>query len=151
MTTITWFGLIILVASAAFYLGTLFTRKQLKQDELEQQVKKAESELEQYRQDVTDHLANTKKLVGKMHDNYQQLVSHVEETNQLLLQEKSSRPTDPFFSKETTEQLQASLKARPEKRRKVESNATDQPTDYAAGETGLFSGSRRESEQSKAS
>ncbi|KID57880.1 hypothetical protein JF50_03780 [Pseudoalteromonas luteoviolacea] len=151
MTTIAWLGLLIIVAISAFFLGSLFTKKQFKHEELEQQAQQAEQNLEQYRQDVADHLANTKKLVGKMQDNYSQLLQHVEDTNQLLLEEKRSQPNQPFFSKETTEQLQASLRSRPEKRRNSESVHNAPPADYAEGESGLFSDDRAKSEQLKTS
>ncbi|AXQ96666.1 YhcB family protein [Pseudoalteromonas piscicida] len=151
MTTVTWLGLLIIVAIAAFFLGGFVTKKQFKHDELEVQAQQAKHDLEQYRQDVSDHLASTKKLVNKMQDSYQQLLTHVEETNQLLTQDRPSHPADPFFSKETTEQLQASLQARPERRRKQDPSFEVPPSDYAEGETGLFSGQKKESEQIKAS
>ena len=49
-----------------------------------------------------------------MKDNDDQLLNHVEETNKLLLADKKQHPNEPFFSKETTEQLQTHYKtARP--------------------------------------
>ncbi|WP_372762866.1 YhcB family protein [Pseudoalteromonas sp.] len=134
MGTFTWVGLVIVVAIASFFIGTFVAKKQFKQDELEQQAEQAKNTLEQYRQDVADHLASTGKLVNKMKDNYDQLLSHVEETNQLLLEDRNKAPAEPFFSKETTEQLQASLK----ERRSDRSNADAQPADYVPGESGLF-------------
>ena len=136
MGTFTWVGLVIVVAIAAFFVGAFVTKKQFKHDELEQQAEQAKHSLEQYRQDVADHLANTGKLVNKMKENYDQLLSHVEETNQLLLEDRNKAPAEPFFSKETTEQLQASLKERSSDR----SNADAQPADYVSGKSGLFAG-----------
>ncbi|MFC3033022.1 ZapG family protein [Pseudoalteromonas fenneropenaei] len=150
MNTFAWVGLLVVVAVAAFFLGALFTKKKFKQDELEQQAADAKHALAQFRQDVADHLDNTRKLVNKMQDNYTQLLNQVEETNQLLVIEKVVHPADPFFSKETTEQLQASLKSRPE-RRGDRSTASSQPSDFAAGTSGIFSGHSAENEQIKAS
>jgi len=147
MGTITWVGILIIVAISAFFIGAFVTKKQFKQDELEQQVEQANNALEQYRQDVADHLASTGKLVSKMKDNYDQLLNHVEETNKLLLADKKQHPNEPFFSKETTEQLQSSL----QDRRGDRSSAEAQPADYVVGETGLFTGSNKVSEHSKAS
>ncbi|WP_372811403.1 YhcB family protein [Pseudoalteromonas nigrifaciens] len=141
MGTFTWVGLVIIVAIAAFFIGAFVTKKQFKHDELEEQVEQAKNTLEQYRQDVADHLANTGKLVTKMKDNYDQLLSHVEETNQLLLEDRNKAPAEPFFSKEMTEQLQASLK----ERRSDRSNADAQPADYVSGESGLFAGEAKSS------
>lgn len=141
MGTFTWIGLVIIVAIAAFFIGAFVTKKQFKHDELEEQVEQAKNTLEQYRQDVADHLANTSKLVTKMKDNYDQLLSHVEETNQLLLEDRNKAPAEPFFSKEMTQQLQASLK----ERRSDRSNADAQPADYVSGESGLFAGEAKSS------
>jgi len=152
MTTFAWLGLIVVVAIAAFFLGSMITKKQLKHDDLEQQVQSAKHELEQYRQEVADHLASTKKLMTKMQDSYAQLLTHVEETDKALLNVKPTTPEEPFFSKETTEQLQASLQSRPERRREAKHDTLSaQPSDYVAGETGIFSGEGSEIEHSKAS
>jgi len=147
MGTFMWVGLVVITAVVAFFIGAFVTKKQFKQDELKEQAEQAENALEQYRQDVSDHLANTGKLVNKMKENYDQLLSHVEETNQLLLEDRNKAPAEPFFSKETTEQLQASLKERQCDR----SNAQAQPADYVSGESGLFVGQNKVSEHSKAS
>ena len=147
MGTVIWVGLIVIVAVIAFFIGAFVTKKQFKQDELKEQAEQAQSELEQYRQDVADHLASTSKLVNKMKDNYNQLLSHVEETNQLLLEDRNKEPVAPYFSKETTEQLQASLK----ERRSDRSSAEAQPADFVSGESGLFAGENKVQERSKAS
>ncbi|MBE0376631.1 YhcB family protein [Pseudoalteromonas prydzensis] len=147
MGTVTWIGIIVIVAVAAFFLGAFVTKKQFKQDELEQQAEQAKNALEQYRQDVADHLASTSKLVSKMKDNYDQLLNHVDETNKLLLTDKKQHPAEPFFSKETTEQLQRSLKERQSDR----SSANAQPADYVSGTSGLFAGEDKVSEHSKVS
>ncbi|WP_024599266.1 YhcB family protein [Pseudoalteromonas sp. TAE56] len=147
MGTVMWVGLVVIVAVVAFFIGAFVTKKQFKQDELKEQAEQAENALEQYRQDVADHLANTGKLVNKLKENYDQLLSHVEETNQVLLEDRNKAPAEPFFSKETTEQLQASLK----ERRADRSSAAAQPADYVSGESGLFAGQNKVSEHSKAS
>ncbi|MBB1355471.1 ZapG family protein, partial [Pseudoalteromonas sp. SR45-5] len=59
MGTVMWVGLIVIVAVVAFFIGAFVTKKQFKQDELKEQAEQAENALEQYRQDVADHLANT--------------------------------------------------------------------------------------------
>ncbi|TMO64081.1 YhcB family protein [Pseudoalteromonas aurantia] len=152
MTTIVWLGLLIITGVIGFFIGAQVTRKQLKQTELEQQAIQAQTELEQYRQDVSDHLASTKKLMSKMQESYTQLFSHVERTDQVLLTEKPTHPSEPFFSKETTEQLHASLKSRPERRRDNQrSDGSAQPVDYVEGESGIFTGERSENKQANIS
>ncbi|KNC69211.1 MULTISPECIES: YhcB family protein [Pseudoalteromonas] len=150
MTTIAWFGILVLVAVAAFIAGTQLTKKRFKHDELEQKAQEAQHALEQYRQDVSDHLADSKKLMAKLEENYTLLNRHFEDGKQLLSQEKST-PSEPFFSKETTEQLHASLHMRGEKRRANEQTHDAPPSDYVEGESGLFKGEGSQSEQLKAS
>lgn len=146
MSTITWIGVVIIIAIGSFFVGGLFTKKRFKQEELEQQAEKAQNELEQYRQDVADHLDSTNKLINKLKDNYEQLAHHVQQSDHLLLSKKDLDDSQPFFSKETTEQLQASLSQRPERH---SSNMVhdSQPADYAAGESGLFRGEKTDVEQ----
>jgi len=146
MTTITWLSFLVITAIASFFVGTVFTKRQYENDELEKEVEKAKNELEQYKQDVADHLANTDKLVGRMKDNYEQLATHVQQTNKLLLVD-NTKETMPFFSKETTEQLQASLDQLAEP--KAHNSITDaQPMDYAQEHSGIFSG-KKEAKQVK--
>ena len=45
MGTFTWVGLVIVVAIAAFFVGAFVTKKQFKQDELEQQAEQAKHSL----------------------------------------------------------------------------------------------------------
>ncbi|MEO2267853.1 YhcB family protein [Pseudoalteromonas pernae] len=149
MSTITWLGVVIIIAACSFFLGGWFTKKRFKQEELEEQAHKAQSELEQYRQDVADHLDNTNKLINKLKDNYEQLANHVAQSNSLLTLKKEVDMSQPFFSKETTEQLHASLNQRPE-RHATHTLHDSQPADYAAGESGLFSGQKKDNEQQPA-
>jgi uncharacterized membrane-anchored protein YhcB (DUF1043 family) len=152
MTTIVWLGLLIITGVIGFFIGSQVTRKQLKQTELEEQAMQAKNDLEQFRQDVSDHLSSTKKLMNQMQESYTQLLSHVEHTDQLLLTEKPTHPSEPFFSKETTEQLHASLKSRPERRRgDRRANDSAQPVDYVEGKSGIFTGERSENKQEKIS
>ena len=74
MGTVMWVGLVVIVAVVAFFIGAFVTKIQFKQDELKEQAEQAENALEQYRQDVADHLANTGKLVNKMKENYDHLL-----------------------------------------------------------------------------
>ncbi|SFD30605.1 YhcB family protein [Pseudoalteromonas denitrificans] len=142
MSTITWLSFLLITAIASFFVGTVFTKRQYENDELEKEVEKAKSDLEQYKQDVADHLASTDKLVSKMKDNYEQLANHVQQTNKLLLVD-NTKEAMPFFSKETTEQLQASLDQLEEP--KAHTNITDaQPMDYAQENSGIFSGTKKE-------
>lgn len=145
MGTTIWVGLLIIVAVVTFFIAVFITKKQFKHDELEEEVAQAKNALEHYRQDVADHLATTNKLMNKMKENYEQLLSHIAKTNHLLLEDRDPKAEEPFFSKETTEQLQASLKE-PQVDR---SSAQAQPADYVSGESGLFAGQKKPAKQTQ--
>ena len=147
MTTAIWLTVVIIVAFSCFFLGVVLTKRQYEHDELEKEVEKAQLNLEQYKQDVADHLSNTNKLVTKMRDNYEQLVNHVQETNRILLTEQN-KETIPFFSKETTEQLHASLD-KLEKPKSKQESLESQPADYAEGKSGLFADNRSNKKQTE--
>ena len=115
MQTITWIGIVVIVSACSFFLGGWFNKKRNKQEDLEHQVEQAQTELAQYRQDVADHLDNTNKLMSKIKENYEQLLAHSQRSEKLLTARESADLTQPFFSKETTEQLYASLDQRPER------------------------------------
>ena len=147
MTTVIWLTLVLFTAIGCFFLGSIYTKRQYEHDELEKEVEKAQHSLEQYKQDVADHLASTNKLVSKMRDNYEQLVNHVEETNKILLTDNRSESM-PFFSKETTEHLKASLNSL-EKNKTKKEPISSQPADYADGESGIFADNRTNKNQTE--
>ncbi len=150
MTTAIWISLLIVFTITGFAAGSLFTKRQYEHDELEKEVEKAQDTLAQYKQDVADHLAGTNKLVSKMKDNYEQLVRHVEETNQLLTSEQKAEVV-PFFSAEATEHLAENASHDKTKQEILNRNASlnSAPADFVSGETGIFAGESIISEQTK--
>ncbi|TMP86144.1 DUF1043 domain-containing protein [Pseudoalteromonas ruthenica] len=149
MYTTTWLGIVIIVAACSFFVGSWMTKRRFKQGELEEQAQQAQNDLERYRQDVADHLDNTNKLIAKLKENYEQLVNHVQQSDHLLTAKQDVDLSQPFFSKETTEQLHASLSQRPE-RQPTRSVHDSQPTDYASGESGLFTGEQKSNDKQPA-
>jgi uncharacterized membrane-anchored protein YhcB (DUF1043 family) len=149
MTTAVWLTLLFVCCAASFYLGGLFTKRQYEHDELEKEVEHARTELEQYKQDVADHLASTNRLVDKMRDNYEQLVNHVADTRKHLLEEKGE--VLPFFSPEATEVLTKSKHQDKTRSDILARNAELEiaPHDYVTGQTGIFAGESIKNEQTK--
>lgn len=150
MSTAIWITLLIAMSVASFFIGSLITKRQYEHDELEKEVEKAQNDLEQFKQDVSDHVAHTNKLVGKMRDSYEQLVTHMEETNKLLTAEK---PVDvvPFFSQEATEILPETRNNDVTRTEILARNAELEapPADFVTGESGIFSGSSSENKQTE--
>lgn len=150
MTTAIWISLLVVFSISSFAAGSLFTKRQYEHDELEKEVEKAQDTLEQYKQDVADHLAGTNKLVAKMKENYEQLVKHVDETNQLFVEDRRAEVV-PFFSAEATEHLAETANHDKTKQQIVERNAEldAAPADFVSGETGIFKSGSLENEQTK--
>ena len=150
MSTAIWITLLVATGIASFFIGSLMTKRQYEHDELEKEVEKAQNNLEQFKQDVADHLAHTNKLVDKMQDNYTQLVNHMEETNKLLVAEK---PVDvvPYFSQEASEILPETRENDVTRSEILKRNAELEaaPADFVTGETGIFSGDSIENKQTE--
>jgi hypothetical protein len=147
MSTAIWITLLFTTGITSFFIGSLYTKRQYEHSKLEQEVDKAQSELAQFKQDVSDHLAHTNKLVDRMQDNYTQLVNHMEETDKLLL---AAQPAEvvPYFSQEATELLTETRNSDITRSELMSRNAElrTPPADFVSGETGIFSGHNAEEE-----
>ena len=150
MSTAIWITLLVATAIASFFTGSLLTKRQYEHDELEKEVEKAQNDLEQFKQDVGDHVAHTNKLMGKIQDSYLQLVKHMEETNKLLVAKNDSEVV-PFFSQEATEILPETRNNDVTRTEILARNAELQapPADFVTGETGIFRGDSSENKQSE--
>ncbi|WP_372767251.1 ZapG family protein [Pseudoalteromonas sp.] len=150
MSTAIWITLVVATAVASFFIGSLITKRQYEHDELEKEVERAQSDLEQFKQDVSLHAAHTNKLMGKMQESYLQLVKHMEETNQLLVA-KNDTEVVPFFSQEATEILSETRDNDVTRTKILARNAELQapPADFVTGETGIFRGDSSENKQTE--
>lgn len=150
MSTAIWITLLVVTAVASFFIGSLITKRQYEHDELEKEVEKAQGDLEQFKQDVADHVAHTNKLVNKMQDSYAQLVKHMEETNKLLVAEKNVEVV-PFFSQEANEILSETRNNDKTRSELLARNAELQaaPADFVTGESGIFRGNSSENKQTE--
>ncbi|MGF1680659.1 Z-ring associated protein ZapG [Photobacterium minamisatsumaniensis] len=126
----TWFyALLIFIVGAA--IGAFATRlgnKGLKQQkELKKDLEKSKYELEQFRQDLVDHFAQSSELLENIAKDYSKLYDHMSKTSTELMPNlpEQDNPFSPRVSK---------LSAVKE----LANEAQDQPRDYANGATGLL-------------
>lgn len=107
-------------------------------EQIKQEAVEAKSELQQYRDIVKDHMSQSAKLTEELADMNQRIIAHMEYSANILETEKRE-VSFPFFSKETTEAIQASLPELEEKERKLKSMSdNEQPRDYSGKPSGLL-------------
>lgn len=104
-----------------------------KQKTIQKDLESAKFELEQQKQDLTDHFAKTADMLDSLGKEYTKLYQHMAKTSSELL--PSLPEQDNPFSKKVAEQSDASIKAPTDKTSSVISEA---PKDYASGSTGLL-------------
>lgn len=137
MSILTTVVIALICTIIGFFIGKFWTLRTGAQHELEAQVEKTQTELSQYKQDVASHFETTNQLMAQLKSNYDQVNNHIEETSKLLQKPEVQADLFPFFSKETSEQMQASLEQLQEnKRSKVKPDS--QPKDYSKGASGLL-------------
>lgn len=107
---------------------------------LAEKANQSEASLEQYKQDVAEHLDNSTQLLEQMNATCQKAMKQMEQST-LLLQQATPVEADamPFFSKETQEQLAQTVSLRHNKEeKKPKETITEPPLDYSGEASGLF-------------
>ncbi|WP_440874694.1 YhcB family protein [Thalassotalea sp. PLHSN55] len=134
-------GLIIFIigAIAGFVISKLVSSS-AKEQKLAEQASQSEAELQQYKQDVAEHLESSAKLLEQMNTTCQNAMSQMAQSTKLLKQATPAEGTPmPFFSKETQEQLAETVSLRHQRKEaKSEENLTEPPLDYSGNPSGLF-------------
>jgi len=127
------FGLSGLLVGAI--LGIIIARIKTPQYKKHQQMKKeldtAKFELEQQRQELTDHFSQTAEMLDVLGKDYTKLYQHLAKTSAELLPNLPEQ--DRPFSKVITQQDESS-----------EEELNLQPKDYAKGATGLLTPEKKE-------
>lgn len=131
--------LLLVGAVIGFFASKFLSASEKENKRLSAQVNESENALNQYQQDVAEHLENSAKLLEQMNNTCQTAMKQMEQSTALL---QRATPTDkdvmPFFSQETQEQLAKTVKLRHKKAEKVEENVTEPPLDYSGNPSGLF-------------
>lgn len=131
-------GLIIGAAAARFY-----TMRKLNQHKLQQELNESRNQLQQYRQDVSEHLETTNQLMVQLQDNYSKIAKHMAHTKMQLIEQPVSTAYDDlsYLSGDTAAQLRQSA-GQIDERRRTHTVTEQQPKDYSGEASGLIKGSR---------
>jgi uncharacterized membrane-anchored protein YhcB (DUF1043 family) len=127
------YGLVGLLVGAI--LGIVISRIKTPQYKKHQHMKKelaaTKFELEQQRQELTDHFSQTAELLDVLGKDYTKLYQHMANTSSELLNNLPEQD-QPFAKKLTNAEQESS------------SDSNSQPKDYAQGATGLLTPEKKE-------
>lgn len=115
-------------------ISRLTTPEYKKQKSVQKELEAAKFELEQQRQELVDHFAQTAEMLDTLGKDYTKLYQHMAKTSLELLPNLPEQ--DNPFDKKTamsTEQIEED-----------QSNVNEQPKDYANGATGLLKDQEKE-------
>ena len=128
---------------AGLVIGAGITRwltlKQFNKHKLQLELEESQTQLKQYRHDVSEHLETTNQLMTQLQDNYARIARHIADSKMQLVE----RPTESvkqdinYLSGDTAAYIRQSLNQIDEKRR-VYSTAEQQPRDYSGEASGLI-------------
>ncbi|WP_166839290.1 YhcB family protein [Rheinheimera pleomorphica] len=136
MYAVAWLGTGLIVGAV---IARLLTLRQLNQHKLKLELEESQTQLQQYRQDVSAHLETTNQLMTQLQDNYARIARHIADSKMQLVE----RPTESvkqdinYLSGDTAAYIRQSLNQIDEKRR-VYSSAEQQPLDYSGEASGLI-------------
>ena len=108
--------------------------------QLTEQANQSESNLAQYKLDVAEHLDHSTHLLEQMNATCQKAMQQMEQSTKLLQQATPTEDeAEPFFSKETQDQLTQTVALRHNRDEKKEKEQlTEAPRDYSDSPSGLF-------------
>ncbi|CAE6928261.1 Putative cytochrome d ubiquinol oxidase subunit 3 [Vibrio owensii] len=115
-------------------ISRLTTPEYKKQKSVQKELEAAKFELEQQRQELVDHFAQTAEMLDTLGKDYTKLYQHMAKTSSELLPNLPEQ--DNPFDKKTamsTEQIEED-----------QSDVNEQPKDYANGATGLLKDQEKE-------
>ncbi|KLV06198.1 membrane protein [Photobacterium aquae] len=136
------YALLIFIAGAIVgaFAARLGNKGLKQQKELKKELDKSKYELEQFRQELVDHFAQSSELLDNIAKDYSKLYEHMAKTSTELMPNLPEQD-NPFSRRIST--LESVKKT---------DEAQGQPRDYANGATGLLKGEREQvSETPKAS
>ncbi|WED21458.1 DUF1043 family protein [Vibrio sp. JC009] len=129
------YGLIGLLVGAiiGIIIARIKTPQYKKHKQMQQELDKAKFELEQQRQELSDHFAQTAEMLDVIGKDYTKLYQHMAKTSNELLSNLPEQD-NPFTKKVAHDDLEE----------EKESEVGTQPKDYAKGATGLLKPEEKE-------
>ncbi|MFB9217651.1 Z-ring associated protein ZapG [Vibrio sinaloensis] len=120
-------------------ISRLTTPGYKKQKSTQKELETAKFELEQQKQDLADHFAQTAEMLDSLGKEYTKLYQHMTKTSSELLPNLPDQ--DNPFNKKVAEQSKTEEKT---EQSDTESNTSEAPKDYASGPTGLLKEEKKE-------
>ncbi len=130
-------------------IGGFFISKRLSASEqdvqrLEQEAQRTKSSLEEYRQEVAEHLNSSAKLLEQMNATCKSAMEQMEKSTLLLNKaSEESVPSAPFFSEEATKHMRDPQRPRKKLKSTKAKDLTEPPLDYANQPSGIFNDSKQ--------
>ena len=121
-------------ASLSVVISRLTTPEYKKQKSVQKELEAAKFELEQQRQELVDHFAQTAEMLDTLGKDYTKLYQHMAKTSSELLPNLPEQ--DNPFDKKTAMSSEQIKEDQPE--------VNEQPKDYANGATGLLKDQEKE-------
>jgi uncharacterized membrane-anchored protein YhcB (DUF1043 family) len=115
-------------------ISRLTTPEYKKQKSVQKELESAKFELEQQRQELVDHFAQTAEMLDTLGEDYTKLYQHLAKTSSELLPNLPEQ--DNPFDKKTAMASEQIKEDQP--------NVNEQPKDYANGATGLLKDQEKE-------
>ncbi|OEF25491.1 Z-ring associated protein ZapG [Vibrio rumoiensis] len=110
-------------------IARLMTPEYKKHKQIQKELEATKFELEQHRQDLSDHFSNSAEMLDTLGKNYTKLYQHMAQTSSDLL---------PDLPKQDNPFVTQSSETPSDEPRKTEEVTEVQPKDYANGATGLL-------------
>lgn len=110
-----------------------------KQKNMQKDLEGAKFELEQQKQDLADHFAQTAEMLDSLGKEYTKLYQHMAKTSSEILPNIPEQ--DNPFTKKIAQQTDADGS---QEQATTDSSASQAPKDYASGATGLFKEEQKE-------
>lgn len=116
-------------------ISRLTTPEYKKQKNIQKELDTAKFELEQQKQDLADHFAQTAEMLDSLGKEYTKLYQHMTKTSSDLLPNIPAQ--DNPFNKKVVEQTHS-------EQSELEQSLDEAPKDYASGATGLLKEEKKE-------
>lgn len=132
-------GVLLLVAGTVigFFAARHYMAKYSDEAELRAQIESSQEQFSAYRKDVVEQLSSARQLASEVTDIQHRLNLFLQDSQQLLEQEKDWQQTLPFFSEDTIRSIrQANILNKD--RRNENDTAELPPRDYSEPGSGLF-------------
>ncbi|WP_194756254.1 ZapG family protein [Aliidiomarina indica] len=135
-------GLLLLIAGGVigFFAARYWFMHSGEAAELQAQMEQAQQQFEAYRKDVSEQLATARQIASEVTDIQHRLNLFLQDSQQLLEQNKEWQQPLPFFAEETIRSIRQSNILNKERREDSDiSESGAPPRDYSEPGSGLFS------------